>query len=529
MSLLDVTVGENLLGTFVDLDFSGGRPYYIWVVGVSYVGEDLAPTNMLGPFEVKPLVDRVWVQGKDASGNRRTYSVLVDRSLAAAAAALAHGQGSLTTTPGPMTGNAQALAIAHGALTGAIGLAGAPHSQAAAAGSLTAAILFAVGAQEKLWVQAKDASGNRRTVSTIVQRIGSKAQSTASGALTVAPGLGGSALDVAHAAGGLISWATVTLQAPLYTGPGSILDARYWEGAAPAAGQVLAYDPTYMTILSSGELELTSNNFTALVQYNDGTGWQVGSISVLPSALVGFASGTATASAAFAGGSAALAGQAIAVATAAASVVAGILLASSPAARAQAQAALTALINFVGAAAGQSSASGSLNGAGNAAALSGGAAGASTAAGTVTAQLVLVGAAVALAASMANLATGQGLVGQAQDAAAATGAIDTLVRLASNAQAEASGRGLLGVGELLFGDAHSAAHADAPLDALIVLQAEAHAAAAATVNLSAQIQLAASAAAAATSSGSITALGPVVRAPRGRADHRNSQRPPSRW
>lgn len=33
---LDVVVGENLVGTFEDLDFSGGKTYHVWAAGLSY-------------------------------------------------------------------------------------------------------------------------------------------------------------------------------------------------------------------------------------------------------------------------------------------------------------------------------------------------------------------------------------------------------------------------------------------------------------------------------------------------------------
>jgi hypothetical protein len=76
--------------------------------------------------------------------------------------------------------------------------------------------------------------------------------------------------------------ASVTLAAPLYVGPGGVLDPDFWLDNVPAAGDTLQYDGTYLTIEPNGETVWTTNNATAAVQFDDGTGLATGTITITP-------------------------------------------------------------------------------------------------------------------------------------------------------------------------------------------------------------------------------------------------------
>lgn len=358
---------------------------------------------------------KAWLQLKDTEGNRRTYSVVV---------------------PVNMTVAAQALAAATGALTAAIRLAGSAQAQSAAAGALSGAIGLAVGSQGRAWLQVKDGAGNRRTYSVVVTHAGAQAVATATGALTTVPRLAGNAVDVVTANGALTNWQTVTLAEPLYTGVGSILDSNFWVGAPPVAGNVIAYDGTYMTILPSGEIEATSNSFTALAQYNNGSGWQIGTVTVLPTSMVAFAGAQASASGSLTGGSVGLAAAAVDVASAAGALVTAILLRSNATAQAQASGAITALIKLMSGAAAQSSASGSL--AGVPIALAADASSEAGASGSVTAQIRLAAEAVVSAAASAGLLTGVTVAGDARANATAYANLMAQINFQADAQAEST-------------------------------------------------------------------------------------------
>jgi len=96
----------------------------------------------------------------------------------------------------------------------------------------------------------------------------------------------------------LTNWAAVLLTAPLYTGIGSALDPYLWTTPLPGDGTTLYYDPTFITILPDGEISSTSNNCTAVLQFNDPTaGWIIGVLRIAPTGVAvatGEASFTAT-------------------------------------------------------------------------------------------------------------------------------------------------------------------------------------------------------------------------------------------
>lgn len=113
--------------------------------------------------------------------------------------------------------------------------------------------------------------------------------STATGTLVGSPtGLSGDALDVSTAGGAVTPWASVTLAAPLYIGIGSILDPNFWFDAIPAAGTIVYYDPTFITILSDGEIIAANNNCQGAVQFYDAGGQQALGLVVITAFNVGY-------------------------------------------------------------------------------------------------------------------------------------------------------------------------------------------------------------------------------------------------
>lgn len=67
--------------------------------------------------------------------------------------------------------------------------------------------------------------------------------------------------------GGLVNFASVVLAAPLYEGPGGVLNPSFWRGPTPEAGTTLYYDSAHMTVQPNGEIVTTSQNFSAVLQF----------------------------------------------------------------------------------------------------------------------------------------------------------------------------------------------------------------------------------------------------------------------
>jgi hypothetical protein len=106
---------------------------------------------------------------------------------------------------------------------------------------------------------------------------------TATGALATAIKLAAAMADSDAAASVLTDWSSVTLVAPLYTGVGGILDPNaVWSNGAPTAGDTVYYDGTNMTIQTDGEIVATSNDFSALCQWDSGGAWSAMAVVVTP-------------------------------------------------------------------------------------------------------------------------------------------------------------------------------------------------------------------------------------------------------
>lgn len=386
-----------------------------------------------------------------------------------------------TLPPPPVAqfaGDATALSTATAALTTAIRLASDAAASASATGSLLAQASF-----------AGDAQGI----------------ATAAANLSTAIQLAGAAQAQASATGALTDWQSVTLADPLYTGPGSILDDRYWTGAPPLAGHVVYFDASNgFSIASNGEISATINGGSWLVQYFDGVSFSAGLVQFQSSELIAGASAQS-------GATGSLTTAVLLAATAAAEALATGSLATPNPLSADAQAVATAAANLftqiqlVSDAQGQATATGSLDG--------------------LAAQLE--GAAQAVATAQGDLSIGiSSLQGDATALATASALLDTAINLLAFASASADASGTLeGAAATLVGAAEAVAEASATLSVGTLLSADAFAAATALADLSTAIRFAADANASAEAIGGITTLGPVVSAPRGTPIYGRSRRP----
>lgn len=312
-----------------------------------------------------------------------------------------------------------------------------------------------------------------------------------------------SAAAVAAAAATLTNFQSVTLVAPLYTGPGSILDSRYWIGVPPQAGHVVYFDPANgFSVASNGEVSAAVSAGSWVVQYFDGSAFSTGLVEIVATALMGSASGHSGASAALTT-ALRLAGAAAMQAMSNASLTTGIKLTGAALGVATAISALITQIRLDGLASGSGSATGALNGGPQ-----------------------LFTAAQAIAAAQGSLTTGIPLTGGAQSLAVAAGAISTAINLAGALESSSSSSGLLtSQTAQLTGAALSVANSIASLTASIDLDADAVSKSLAAAALSTEILMRSIADASANASGGITALGPVVIAPRGTSSFSQSRRP----
>lgn len=266
---------------------------------------------------------------------------------------------------------------------------------------------------------------------------------TAQGAanLKTQAALAGTGNVAANGAGNLLTqsngYASVTLAGPLYTGVGGILSGyANWSIQPPVVGSVVWYDPTYMTILSDGEIVGTTNNFTALAQWNTGAGWSDLVVLVTPglsAVSYGEANGQATITT---GIPLNAIGSSVALGVAALSTSAFDQIAAIGSVVANGTAAMTAQISF--AAKGSGAANGAallLVGAGLAAV--GNSVATGNAALSVPSQMHA--AANVAANGIATLTTGAILAAQGQGGANGAGALNASIQMQAIGQAVANG------------------------------------------------------------------------------------------
>ncbi len=91
------------------------------------------------------------------------------------------------------------------------------------------------------------------------------------------------ARGVASGSGLLIGLASVTLTSPPAPGIGTVYDPYLWTTPFPQPGDVIYYDPTYITIDPGGGIYSTSNNCSALIQfYRANVGWTEAILVITP-------------------------------------------------------------------------------------------------------------------------------------------------------------------------------------------------------------------------------------------------------
>jgi hypothetical protein len=321
-----------------------------------------------------------------------------------------------------------------------------------------------------------------------------------------AAALAGAATDTTSATGALTNYSSVVLTAPLYTGIGGILDPNFWLDAKPVVGNTIFFDPA-ITVLPNGEINSASNTVSAVVQFNNGSGWAFGLVTFTPF-MVGYATDTSSASGALNAG-AVLAAAATSLTSAVGALTTGINLSGAAADLTTAVGALSTAIQLAAAASDASSASGTLVPGG--ASLAGAASDTTSANADLSTQIALAGAAADVVTATGALTTQILLAAQAADATSATGSLTTGILLAGASTDSTSALGLLGSIQLLLAVANDVTVAAGSLITQIVLSASATSSTLAAGDLSTAIQLAGSAQDTVSASGSLGVLSLKIR------------------
>lgn len=250
-------------------------------------------------------------------------------------------------------------------------------------------------------------------LSTAIRLAAAAADSvSASAALLARIQLASAALSTTSSASQLMPFASVVLANPLYTGVGGILDPNFWVGSnTPAVGDTIWYDPTFITILPDAEIVSTTNNCTAAVWFNDGTGLAQGLIVITP-LMVGYAVDLSSASGAFTA-AINLAAAATNLTSGAASLSTHVQMRAAASSLATATGALTTKIQLMAAALSSTSGTGILPG--GQAVLLGNAADTTTATGALSAQIKLASAAIDVVTAVGGLSAQIQLAAQAVD------------------------------------------------------------------------------------------------------------------
>jgi trimeric autotransporter adhesin len=175
-------------------------------------------------------------------------------ALASAAADSSSATGNVTTGITPAAG-ASDTTTASGNLSTGVRLAGAASDTSIATGTIGGAALTGSGADT----------------------------TSAGAALTTGIQAAAAAADSSAASGTLTNFASVVLTNPLYTGVGGILDPHFWAGGStPGVGTTVLYDPTHIAIATNSEISSDINDCRGVVQFFDGTTWQVGLVIITP-------------------------------------------------------------------------------------------------------------------------------------------------------------------------------------------------------------------------------------------------------
>lgn len=290
-----------------------------------------------------------------------------------------------------------------------------------------------------------NAAGNATatgSLSTGIQMSGAASgEATATGELTGPAALAGAATGNAAASGTMITWTYVTVASP-DTGPGSIFDSRYWTGAAPANGDLIAYDASGgFEVLPNGQYSATGYG-SWVVQFAYAatpSDWAASIVTISQTDFAADSFAIATAAGALTT-AIQLAGAAAAEAMATGSMAGDTSLAGAAAALATAVGALSTAIQLAGDAAAVASASGDMN---SAPLLAGDAAGQATAEGTLTTGIPLAGDAAGQATATGDMFSSPVLAGDAAGESTAGGDITTAIQVAGDAVGQAAAGGVL--------------------------------------------------------------------------------------
>ena len=241
------------------------------------------------------------------------------------------------------------------------------------------------------------------------------------------------------AAATLVNYASVTLAAPLYVGPGSLLDPNaVWTNGAPTVGSVVYYDPSAMTVASDGTLAGYTQSFTTLVQFNNAGTWSDLYITFTGS-MVGYAGDTTRATGALA--ATLLSGNASDTTTAAGLITVAGYLSANAVSLTTAVGKLTAQVALASQSVDFTQASGLLK---VAAALSAAATDVTSATGSFVTAASLSAHALDSTVAIGGLSTNQ-IVGAAIDTTTASGLITVTSNLAGAAQSLSSATAALTV------------------------------------------------------------------------------------
>lgn len=266
---------------------------------------------------------------------------------------------------------------------------------------------------------------------------GAVVNAAATAAITTAIRAAANATVNVAAAAAFTNWATVTLSGTLYTGTGGILDPNFWVASVPTVGTVIYYDASHITVYADGEISSTTNNTNAVVQFYDGTSWNVGLVVITPG-LVSYANSLAAAAGAITT-AITMAAAGVALAQSTANIQTGIQLVGNAIVIAAAAASMITGIQLdVNALAGVS-ASGALSG--GQASLQANAAAAVSALGVLSTAIQNAGQAIVTAQVVGALTAGTLLQGAATALAQAAAQITAGIQLAGNANVVASASG----------------------------------------------------------------------------------------
>lgn len=397
-----------------------------------------------------------------------------------------------------------AAALASGAVSTNT-VAGAVTTAIKAAGAATSVITSTANLMRLMAAAVSVTSGTGSLGGGVSLAVAAVSSLIGSGTLSGGLALAGLASVNSTAMAALTNWTSVTLQAPLYTGPGGLLDpsSGNWPDVKPSVGSVVFYDGTYLAITPDARLSGTSNNFTAIAQFQDSNGnWTTDTVTFTPN-QVAYANSLTSAQG--------ILSTAIIVLGAAQSLMIATAALNSQINLKGSMAQLSALVGQLGSQillfsnlADTSTASGVLTGSQQS--LLGAAVSQSTSIGFLNAQIALLLAAVSVVTVAGNLATQIREQASALTVSSASGTLQSNILLAGTANLISAASGALMTAVRLAGPAINLIVAAGNLTAIITLLGQAADTSAVTGSITANTIVAATAVSLATARGQLSSL-----------------------